>query len=270
MLDKVGLGARLDHYPGHSPVASSSGWRSPAPWCTPLQGGAGRRADRQSSMATGRTSASCCCTLNAETNTTLVLVTHDMPGFAARCDRLLRFADGRLSETRRPRARRCATCLACLARLRGGGRTLGCSAPASPWRGPDRGQRRPLPAGQREPAGRHLGALRRRPEVCGPPPTTRSNGCCGRAARFAPDRVPHHADHRQQARRSWSSCKASMAPIPCNGTLRFRARARFAEATAERDGRHGVVLDRVLAERTGRETGGPDRASAMRAWRCAP
>ena len=36
---------------------------------------------------------------------------------------------------------------------------------------------------------------------------------------------------------------------PLYGTLRFAPERSLAEATAERDGRHGVVLDRVLAER---------------------
>ena len=36
---------------------------------------------------------------------------------------------------------------------------------------------------------------------------------------------------------------------PLYGTLRFAPELALAEATAERDGRHGVVLDRVLAER---------------------
>lgn len=97
MLDKVGLGARLDHYPGQ------------------LSGGEQQRvaiaralvhepklvlADEPTGNLDGRTGADIgelLLNLNAETNTTLVLVTHDM-SFAARCDRLLRLSGGRLSE----------------------------------------------------------------------------------------------------------------------------------------------------------------------------
>ena len=97
LLDKVGLGARLDHYPGQ------------------LSGGEQQRvaiaralvhepklvlADEPTGNlddGTGAAIGDLLLHLNAESSTTLVLVTHDM-AFARRCDRVLGLSGGRLSE----------------------------------------------------------------------------------------------------------------------------------------------------------------------------
>lgn len=96
-LKAVGLGARLDHYPGQlsggeqQRVALA---RALAPRPTILV------ADEPTGNldeTTGTSIIDLLFTLKRERGTTLLLVTHDM-GLAARCDRMVRLKDGRIVE----------------------------------------------------------------------------------------------------------------------------------------------------------------------------
>jgi putative ABC transport system ATP-binding protein len=97
MLQRVGLGERLRHYPK---VLSGGEQQRVALARAFVVRPAVLLADEPTGsldFATGETVMALMFELNRETGTTLVLVTHDR-GIAARCDRQLRMEAGRLSE----------------------------------------------------------------------------------------------------------------------------------------------------------------------------
>ena len=103
LLERVGLGDRLDHEPSQMSAASSSGWPSPARWST------GPRCSWPTSRpaTSTRTPASRswrCSQLNAEEGITVVLVTHD-PEVARHAHRVIRIDDGLIAEDQGTRRR---------------------------------------------------------------------------------------------------------------------------------------------------------------------
>ena len=99
-LRAVGLGARIDHYPARCRGASSSAWR----WRgRRRRGPAILLADEPTGNLDGANGAAIMDLLfglRDQHGATLVLVTH-APELAARCDRVVRLADGRVAGTER-------------------------------------------------------------------------------------------------------------------------------------------------------------------------
>jgi putative ABC transport system ATP-binding protein len=99
-LTAVGLGARLDHYPGQlsggeqQRVALARAL-APRPAILVADEPTGNLDE-----ATGQSIIDLLFTLKRERGTTLLLVTHDM-GLAARCDRMVRLREGRIAAAAR-------------------------------------------------------------------------------------------------------------------------------------------------------------------------
>lgn len=102
-LASVGLGARLDHYPGQlsggeqQRVALARAL-APRPAILVADEPTGNLDE-----ATGRDIVDLLFALKRDRGTTLLLVTHDL-GLAERCDRIVRLKSGRIVEERAPRA----------------------------------------------------------------------------------------------------------------------------------------------------------------------
>ncbi|MEZ5862234.1 MAG: hypothetical protein R3D28_25235 [Geminicoccaceae bacterium] len=91
----MGLGQRLDHYPGQ---LSGGEQQRVAPGAGPGEragAAARRRADRQSDRSTGRQIAELIFAARERHGATLFLITHD-PTLASLCDETRAMRDGRL------------------------------------------------------------------------------------------------------------------------------------------------------------------------------
>ncbi len=95
MLDRVGLGARLDHYPKHLSGGEQQRVALARAFATGPQLLLADEPTGNLDAATGAQVIDLMFAMNAETGTTLILVTHD-EALARRCGRTLRLAAGRL------------------------------------------------------------------------------------------------------------------------------------------------------------------------------
>ncbi len=95
MLDRVGLGARLDHYPKHLSGGEQQRVALARAFATGPQLLLADEPTGNLDVATGAQIIDLMFAMNAEMGTTLILVTHD-EALARRCGRTLRLAAGRL------------------------------------------------------------------------------------------------------------------------------------------------------------------------------
>jgi putative ABC transport system ATP-binding protein len=95
MLDRVGLGARLDHYPKHLSGGEQQRVALARAFATGPQLLLADEPTGNLDADTGAQVIDLMFAMNAETGTTLILVTHD-EALARRCGRTLRLAAGRL------------------------------------------------------------------------------------------------------------------------------------------------------------------------------
>ncbi|HYB10519.1 MAG TPA: ABC transporter ATP-binding protein [Alphaproteobacteria bacterium] len=96
-LDAVGLGPRLGHYPGQLSGGEQQRVALARAFATEPRLLLADEPTGNLDLATGEAIIELLFALHHRRGTTLVLITHD-PAIAARCDRIVRLADGRIVE----------------------------------------------------------------------------------------------------------------------------------------------------------------------------